>query len=114
MFKPLFLIQKLTGQMANVFCRVWGSVDDSHAGRDDAEEQGDRNASYGGDVQLLDEEGPLVVEDVDDVHVEVALTEAVVQVLAAFEQAEEDVAGGLVARLAHGVRLDPVIGPEAA
>ena len=49
----------------------------------------------------LDEEGALVVEDVDDVHVEVPLAEAVVQVLAALEQAEEDVAGRLVARLSH-------------
>ena len=42
-----------------------------------------------------------MVQNVDDVHVKVALAEAVIQVLAALKQSKEDVAGRLVARLSH-------------
>ena len=55
-----------------------------------------------------------MVQNVDDVHVKVALAEAVIQVLAALKQSKEDVAGRLVARLSHCWRLYPVVGAEAA
>lgn len=42
---------------------------------------------------------------------EMSLAEAVVKVLAAFEEAEEDRAGGLVARFANCCGLDPVVRP---
>ena len=80
----------LTRQVADVLGGIRGRVDDGETSRHDAEEQGDRDAGDGGDVQLFDEKGALVVEDVNEVHVEVSLAEAVVQVLAAFEQPEED------------------------
>lgn len=51
--------------MADVLSGVGGRVDDGEAGRHNPKEEGDGDASDGGDVQLLDEEGPLVVEDVD-------------------------------------------------
>ena len=100
--------------MTDVLGGVRSRVDDGEASGHDPEKEGHGDAGDRGDVQLLDEERSLVVEDVDEVHVEVPLAEAVVQVLAALEQTEEDGAGRLVARLAHGRGLNPVIGSEAA
>ena len=104
----------LTRQVTDVLGGVRGCVDDGETSRHDAEEQGDRDAGNGGDVQLFDEKGALVVEDVNEVHVEVSLAEAVVQVLAAFEQPEEDGSRRLVARFAHSGCLDPVVRAQAS
>ena len=104
----------LTRQVTDVLSGIRGCVDDGETSRHDAEEQGDRDAGNGGDVQLFDEKGALVVEDVDEVHVEVSLAEAVVQVLAAFEQPEEDGSRRLVARFAHSGCLDPVVRAQAS
>ena len=100
--------------MTNVFGWIWGRVDDCQASRHDAEEEGDSDAGDGGDVQLLDEEGSLVEEDVNQVHVEVALAEAVVQPLAALEQAEVDEPARLVVAVPSCSGHDPEVGAETA
>jgi len=64
--------------MAYVFGGIWSCVDDCETSRHNAKENSDRDASNCRDVQFLDEESPLMEEDVDDVHVEVTLAEAVV------------------------------------
>ncbi len=100
--------------MTNVFGWIWGRVDDGHAGRHDAEEESDGDAGDGGDVQLLDQEGSLVEEDVKEVHVEVSLAEAVVQLLASLEQPEVDEAARLVVAVASRRGHNPEVGAETA
>ena len=48
--------------MANGLNRVGGRVDDGHHGRDDPEEDPPAHRGDRGDVQLVDEEGSLLVE----------------------------------------------------
>ena len=100
--------------MANVFGGIRGRVDDSETSRNNAEENSDGNASDRRDVQLLDEEGPLVEEDVNDVHVEVTLAEAVVQLLGALEQAEVNEAAGFVAGFTDRCWNNPIVCAETS
>ena len=48
--------------MANGLYWVGGRVDDGHHGRDDPEEDPPAHRGNGRDVQLVDEEGSLLVE----------------------------------------------------
>ena len=100
--------------MTNVFGWIRGRVYDCQAGRNNAEEEGDGDAGDCGDVQLLDQEGSFVEEDVNQVHVEVPLAEAVVQPLAALEQAKVDEAARLVVAVASSSGHNPEVGAETA
>ncbi len=100
--------------MANVLCWIWGRVDDGQTSRNNAKEDGDGDASDRRDVQLLDEERALVEEDVDDVHVEVAFAEAVVQLLRALEQAEVNEPAGFVASFTNGCWNNPIVCAETS
>ena len=53
----------ITWYMTDCLYRVGSCVDDCHHCRDDAEKDASSNSGDGGDVELVDEELPLVVED---------------------------------------------------
>ena len=96
--------------MTNVFCGVWGGVNDCHARGHDSEEDGYSDARDRGDEQLLQHERPLVEQDVKDVNGKVSFPKAMVQPFGALEQTKVNVATRLDAVVTAGCGHHPVVG----